>query len=122
LIERWFGALTTKRLRRGAFRSVPALVGVIYGYVALNNADPRHVWTASIEAILAKVGRRRAILETAHNSLPARAFRLGATDSVPRPPDSGPGTGRAAGSQHGAPHGRMTVSPRSPRAAYHTGG
>ncbi len=67
LVERWFRELTTKRLRRGVFRSVPDLVAVIYAYIALNNADPKpFVWTASAEAILAKVGRCRAILETAH--------------------------------------------------------
>ncbi len=66
LVERWFRELTTKRLRRGVFRNVPDLVAVIYAYIALNNADPRpFVWTASAEAILAKVGRCRAILETA---------------------------------------------------------
>jgi transposase len=67
LVERWFRELTTKRIRRGIFRSVPDLVATIYAYIALNNADPRpFVWTASAEAILAKVGRCRAILETAH--------------------------------------------------------
>jgi hypothetical protein len=67
LVERWFRELTTKRIRRGVFRSVPDLVAVIYAYIALNNADPKpFVWTASAEAILAKVGRCRAILETAH--------------------------------------------------------
>jgi transposase len=67
LVERWFRELTTRRLRRGVFRSVPDLVAVIYAYIALNNADPKpFVWTASAEAILAKVGRCRAILETAH--------------------------------------------------------
>ena len=67
LVERWFRELTTKRLRRGVFRSVPDLVATIYAYIALNNADPKpFVWTASVEAIMAKVGRCRAILETAH--------------------------------------------------------
>jgi transposase len=67
LVERWFRELTTRRLRRGVFRSVPDLVATIYAYIALNNADPKpFVWTASVEAILAKVGRCRAILETAH--------------------------------------------------------
>jgi hypothetical protein len=61
------GDRTSKRLWRGVFRSVPDLVAVIYAYIALNNADPKpFVWTASAEAILAKVGRCRAILETAH--------------------------------------------------------
>ena len=67
LVERWFRELTTKRIRRGVFRSVPDLVATIYAYIALNNADPKpFVWTASAEAILAKVSRCRAILETAH--------------------------------------------------------
>ena len=67
LVERWFRELTTKRIRRGVFRSVPDLVATIYAYIALNNADPRpFVWTASVEAILAKVMRCRAILETQH--------------------------------------------------------
>ena len=67
LVERWFRELTTTRIRRGVFRSVPDLVATIYAYIALNNADPKpFVWTASVEAILAKVMRCRAILETAH--------------------------------------------------------
>ncbi len=67
LVERWFRELTTKRLRRGVFRSVPDLVGAIHAYIALTNASPKpFVWTASVEAIIAKVGRCRAILETAH--------------------------------------------------------
>lgn len=67
LVERWFRELTTKRLRRGVFRSVPVLVAVIYAFIALNNAGPKpFVWTASVEAIIAKVRRCRAILETAH--------------------------------------------------------
>ena len=67
LVERWFRELTTKRIRRGVFRSVPDLVATIYAYIALNNADPKpFVWTASAEAIVAKVSRCRAILETLH--------------------------------------------------------
>jgi len=67
LVERWFRELTTKRLRRGVFRSAPDLVTAIHEYIDLNNEDPKpFVWTASVEAILAKVMRCRAILETAH--------------------------------------------------------
>jgi transposase len=67
LVERWFRELTTKRLRRGVFRSVPDLVAAIHDFIDLNNEDPEpFVWTASVEAILAKVKRCRAILETAH--------------------------------------------------------
>ena len=67
LVERCFRELTTKRIRRGVFRSVPDLVATIYAFIALNNADPKpFVWTASVETIQTKVSRCRAILETAH--------------------------------------------------------
>ena len=67
LVEHWLRELTTKRLRRGVFRSVPDLVAAIHDFIDLNNEDPEpFVWTASVEAILAKVKRCRAILETAH--------------------------------------------------------
>jgi len=67
LVERWFRELTEKRLRRGAFRSVPELIAAIEEYLAVHNEDPRpFVWTASAEAIVAKVSRCRAILEAAH--------------------------------------------------------
>jgi transposase len=67
LVERWFRELTEKRLRRGVFRSVPELIAAIEEYLAVHNEDPRpFVWTASAEAIIAKVSRCRAILETVH--------------------------------------------------------
>jgi transposase len=67
LVERWFRELTTKRLRRGVFYSVPDLVTAIHEYIDLNNEDPKpFVWTASVKDILAKVKRCRVILETAH--------------------------------------------------------
>jgi transposase len=67
LVERWFRELTTKRLRRGVFHSVPDLVAAIHEFIDLNNEDPKpFVWTASVDDILAKVMRCRAILETAH--------------------------------------------------------
>ena len=67
LVERWFRELTTKRLRRGVFHSVPDLVTAIHEYIDLNNEDPKpFVWTASVNDILAKVQRCRVILETAH--------------------------------------------------------
>lgn len=66
-VERWFGELTSKRIRRGVFKSVPHLVAAIEEYIAVHNADPKpFVWTATADAILAKVGRCKAILETLH--------------------------------------------------------
>lgn len=67
LVERWFRELTTKRMRRGVFKSVADLIAAIEEYIAVHNAHPKpFVWTKSAEAILKKVGRCKAILETVH--------------------------------------------------------
>ena len=67
LVERWFREITDKRIRRGVFRSVPELVTAITEYLDHNNAEPKpFVWTKSVEAILEKVGRCKAIIETLH--------------------------------------------------------
>jgi transposase len=67
LVERWFRELTTKRIRRGVFQSVPDLIAAIEEYIQVHNAHPKpFVWTKSAEAILEKVGRCKAILETVH--------------------------------------------------------
>jgi transposase len=67
LVERWFRELTEKALRRGVFHSVPDLITGIEDYLKAHNADPKpFVWTASIDAILEKVGRCKAVLETVH--------------------------------------------------------
>ena len=66
-MERRFRELTEQRLRRGVFRSVPELVAAIDAFVAAYNDGPKpFVWTASVDAILAKVNRCEAILETHH--------------------------------------------------------
>ena len=65
LVERWFRELTEKRLRRGAFRSVGQLKEAIHDFLDAYNDDPRpFAWTASVDAILEKVGRCKAIFET----------------------------------------------------------
>ena len=67
LLERWFGKLTDQRLRRGSFFSVAELEAAIEEYLEENNKQPKpFVWTATVEQILAKVKRRKAILETDH--------------------------------------------------------
>lgn len=67
LIERWFGLLTDKQLRRGAFVSVEDLIQSINEFIEVTNDDPRpFVWVAKVEDILRKVGKCKAILETAH--------------------------------------------------------
>ena len=68
LVERWFRDLTDKALRRGVFHSVPDLIAAIEAYLQANNADPTpFIWTASAEAILAKVRRGRVALAQTPN-------------------------------------------------------
>ena len=67
LVERWFRELTEKAIRRGVFHSVPDLISAIEAFLAAHNNDPKpFVWTASADAILAKVRRCKAVLETVH--------------------------------------------------------
>jgi transposase len=65
LIERWFGLLTEKAVRRGVFRSVPQLIESIEAFLKAHNEDPEpFVWTAKAEDIIEKVRRGRAALNT----------------------------------------------------------
>jgi transposase len=67
LVERWLREITDKRIRRGAFKSVDALVAAIMEYLEATNADPKpFVWTASVQTILSKVRRANEVLETLH--------------------------------------------------------
>jgi transposase len=67
LVERWFRELTQKRLRRGTFPSTYDLIAAIREYLEATNANPKpFVWTASVKAILKKVRRCKAVLETLH--------------------------------------------------------
>ena len=57
-VERWFGIITQKAIRRGSFSSVKALVANIETFVQHYNANTTpFVWTATAESILAKVER-----------------------------------------------------------------
>jgi transposase len=63
LVERWFGEITRRRIRRGVFRSVKDLKAAIYDYIERHNEEAKaFVWRAKPEAILAKVSRARAAL------------------------------------------------------------
>ena len=67
LIERWFGHLTDKQLKRAAFTSVDELIKAIDDFIEINNENPKpFVWTAKVEDILRKVGKCKAIIETVH--------------------------------------------------------
>ena len=53
LVERWFAELTTKKLRRGAHRSVRQLNTDIRAWIETWNDDPRpFVWTKTADQIL----------------------------------------------------------------------
>ena len=64
LVERWFGELTGKAIRRGSFVSVPDLEKAIEEFLAGWNASPKpFVWTATVEEMMKKIDRARAKLE-----------------------------------------------------------
>jgi transposase len=64
LVERWFGELTGKRIRRGIFVSVPDLQAAIEEFLeAWNEAPKPFVWTATVQSIVAKLQRCRQTLE-----------------------------------------------------------
>jgi transposase len=64
LVERWFGELSQKAVRRSAFRSVADLERAIKEFMQEWNANPTpFVWTATVEGILEKLTRCRRRLE-----------------------------------------------------------
>ena len=64
LVERWFGELTGKRIRRGTFISVDDLIASIDDYLGSWNEDPKpFIWTATVESITTKLSRCKQTLE-----------------------------------------------------------
>jgi len=58
LVERWFGGLTAKQLRRGVYRSLAALEQAIREYIEAHNVESKpFVWTKSADEILASIAR-----------------------------------------------------------------
>jgi transposase len=65
-VERWFGEITEKRIRRGSFQSVSSLEKAIQEYLDYNNEKPRpFIWTADADLILGKIQR---LCERIYNS------------------------------------------------------
>lgn len=63
MVERFFRDITQRRIRRGAFRSVPELVAAIDEYIQNHNQTPKpFIWTAKASDILEKVTRARRSL------------------------------------------------------------
>lgn len=58
LVERWFGLLTDKQIRRGAHRSTRELEAAIMAYLNSNNKNPKpFVWTKTADEIFASIAR-----------------------------------------------------------------
>ena len=67
MVERFFGEITRKRIRRGVFTSVAELESAIMLYLENHNAAPKpFVWTKSAGEILEKVARAKQVLESQH--------------------------------------------------------
>ena len=65
LVERFFAEITTKRIRRGIFKSVAELEQAIHDYLDRHNSDPKpFVWTKTADVILEKERRALDRLET----------------------------------------------------------
>lgn len=57
-VERWFGLITQRAIRRGSFRSVKDLIAKIDAFVRHYNRTHRpFVWTATADSILEKIAR-----------------------------------------------------------------
>jgi transposase len=66
MVERWFREITTKRIRRGSFRSVEQLEAAIQAFIETHNDDPKpFVWTADLKDILPKIARAHDALDKA---------------------------------------------------------
>lgn len=67
LVERWFGEITRKRIRRGIFKNIDELKNAIYDYIQRNNKNPKpFIWTKKADEIISRVNRCKAIMETLH--------------------------------------------------------
>lgn len=62
MIERWFSEITTKRIRRGSWQSVPELRRAILDYIRhWNTSGKRFVWTKSAGQILESLNKATSI-------------------------------------------------------------
>jgi len=69
MVERWFGLLTERQIKRGAHRSVAELEKAIKEFIQAHNAAPKpFIWTKSADQILASITRfaQRTIAAEAH--------------------------------------------------------
>src|SRR5580704_3581550 len=58
MVERWFGLLSEKQIKRGTHRSTIELEQAIRKYLAIHNENPQpFVWTKTADDILASLAR-----------------------------------------------------------------
>ena len=63
LVERFFGLITEKQIRRGVFCSVSDLEERIMHFIEGHNKNPKpFVWTKPVDVIMAKINRARLAL------------------------------------------------------------
>ena len=68
-VERWFGQLTEKQIRRGVHRSVRDLESAIQDFIDVTNAQPKpFVWIKTADEILASIARFAQRATQAHQS------------------------------------------------------
>ena len=74
-VERWFGLLSQRAIKRGSFRSVADLVRKIQAFIdSYNTSATPFVWVATAQSILDKVARiAMRISETAHAAFTAQS-------------------------------------------------
>ena len=66
-IEIWFGILTSRRIRRGTFKSVKELIDAIEQYIEANNKNPKpFIWTKTPNEILTKLHNCKDTSVTRH--------------------------------------------------------
>jgi transposase len=66
-VEGYFAKLTTRRLKRGVFRSIVDLQAAINRFLAETNDHPKpFVWTADPDKIIAAVRRGHQVLDSVH--------------------------------------------------------
>ena len=66
-VERWFGLITERMIRRGTFLSVQELEQSIYEWLAKWNHAPKlFIWKATADVILDKVRRCKELSRTPH--------------------------------------------------------
>jgi transposase len=64
MVERWFREITDKRIRRGTFKNVAALIAAIRAYMDNHKQNPRvFVWSAPVERILTKITKCKEVLD-----------------------------------------------------------